>query len=106
MTGLFRVFVLPDSKHRPMKLTQSTIGVYVPLDVRCEFLFPPVSVCSRSGSVFGAHVPETSIDEDGDLMTWENDVGTAPLEHRIVDSIAEAASMEPTSNCHLGGGVA
>jgi hypothetical protein len=49
-------------------------------------------------------MPEAAIDEDGDLATWERDVGdtTGLPQHFVVDPIAQTDAIHFLPQCKFG----
>ena len=74
--GKFEIFdfVLPDSDYLPAHVSQVLIIGSVAIHVPLEFGRPVFVVAGWHRGVFGATVPETSIDEDSDFLRWEDDI--------------------------------
>ena len=71
--GKFEIFdfVLPDSDYLPAHISQVLIIGSVAIHVPLEFCCPVFVVAGWHRSVFGATVPEASIDEDSNFLRWE-----------------------------------
>jgi hypothetical protein len=64
--------MLPNPDDRPPSLLQALVGVAIPQPVGLDLLAPEVLVRLRPGCVFGAAMPETSVDEDRDARGAEH----------------------------------
>ncbi len=69
--------VLPDADDFPPLSTQVAIHASVAGHVGLAFTVPKCAVGFRAGVALGAAVPEASVDEDGDLLLGEREVGLA-----------------------------
>lgn len=71
----------------------------VPLDVFAELLRPEAPIALGSVTVFAARVPvpETTVNEDGDLAPWHDDV-RSPGQPLAVKAESEACFVEVTAN--------
>jgi hypothetical protein len=90
--GVRRRFVFPDPDDGPAGPFETPIGVAVAPPVRRQFVDPEPSVGLRRRAMGWTSMPITSIDEDGQLRTREDDVGAAsqPWQGCQVDPIPEA----------------
>src|SRR5262249_43983673 len=71
------VLVLPNSKDPPSQLTQTCVGVGVPLHVLTYLLAPPFHVALGLGAVRWAGVPEASVDQHPKARARKDDVDRA-----------------------------
>jgi hypothetical protein len=67
--------MLPDADNFPSLSAELACDSPVAGHVLCAFSVPEGSVGFRPGVTLGAAVPETSVDEDGDLLLGERKVG-------------------------------
>ena len=89
--------MLPDPDHRPARVLKNNISLTIPLDVSCKLGQPVVLVALRVGCVLGTAMPEAAVDEDGDLLPREHDVGapaSVSSERREIDTVAETLPMQ------------
>jgi hypothetical protein len=99
------ILVLPEPQHPPSERAQVGIRVTVPGLVSRELGDPPLVVGGWNRGVKGARVPETTIDEHGDVLAAEQHVrpATRQLRKRPVDPVSQPSTMSfPTDN-DLGG---
>ncbi|BFU47650.1 hypothetical protein KRMM14A1004_58870 [Krasilnikovia sp. MM14-A1004] len=103
----FRVLVLPHPDHCPARLAEPAIGIAIPGHVRRELFGPPFTVRSGACPMFGASVPETSIEEYGYLGGDESEINFSPCTGYEwgLETIAESATIEVSSNPQLQAGV-
>lgn len=87
--------MLPDPQHRPSYIHQPAIGVTISTAIGFYLLLPETSIVFRPAGMLRAAMPETPINEDGQLLPREGDVGTPtwPLQDPIVHSILQASTM-------------
>lgn len=96
--------VLPSPNHSPSSFDQHRVGVVVPIAVAPDFVGPEPRVGLRGRVVFGAAVPETPVDEHGDLRPREYEV-RPPVQRRdraIVDAISQARGVCGAPDSELG----
>ena len=68
-------FAFPDGYRRPAHLSECCHGSAVALDVATELCLPKLNVALGLARVaFGAAMPKTTVDEDGDLAPGKGDV--------------------------------
>ncbi len=98
------VLMFPDSEHHPAGFGERLVGRTVASDVGVELPSPPVSVRLGAGSVFGAAVPETAINEYGYPSSSEHDVraGPAHLGEGHVHTVSKSSAVEFASDSHFG----
>jgi len=71
--------------------------------IAIEFLSPPPAVCFRLCAVFGAAVPEASIDVHRDLGPGEHQVGaSSPRDRPAVNPVPKAERMHSAPHGELG----
>ena len=63
--------MLPNADDFPSPAPELAGNALIAGHVGLAFTVPELSVGLRAGVALGAAVPETSVDEDGDLMLWE-----------------------------------
>jgi hypothetical protein len=66
--------MLEEPKDRPTSFSQRGVGLSISLDVADQLGLPVVPVGSGKLPVIGTPMPETAIDEDGDLGSRKCDV--------------------------------
>jgi hypothetical protein len=64
----------PNPHHLPAGATQSAVYDPVAGFVAGQFLFPERPVVRRLGRVLGASMPETAVNENGELELGENEI--------------------------------
>ena len=69
------VFVLPYANDQPSFGAEELIRFGVSFSIREDLVPPPFRVGFRPGSVYGASVPKTAIEEDGQLDRRKRDIG-------------------------------
>lgn len=100
------VFVLPESENYPACASQTCVRLGVPLLIAGKLGQPIRAVPYRRAAMFWARVPETTVDEDGDLLTREHDVCALPIvERRVVHPVPEAPAVKQASNRDLWSGI-
>lgn len=100
----FGRLVLPNPNHSPSSLDEQLVGVGVPLPVASDLVGPERRVGLRDRVVFWTAVPETAVDEHGDLCAREHEV-RPPVQSRDrteVDAISQARSMCGAPDSELG----
>jgi len=95
--------VLPDPDYTVPKRLQSLVDYSISASVSSEFLFPEASIRLRRSRVQRAAVPETTIDEDGQVRTWEQQIRLARKTR--VDPVPEASVPQCGPQCTLWPGV-
>jgi hypothetical protein len=87
--------VLPNPDHGPPGNAETLIGISVSLLICANLLAPELGVVFGPGGVFGASVPEATVDEHRDAGSSEDDVGSASFagQHRLVDSVSKSTSV-------------
>ncbi len=73
--GEFFEGVLPDADDFPSLPAELAVHAPVAVHVIVAFLVPKLSIGFRAGVALGTAVPETSVDEDSDLLLAECKVG-------------------------------
>lgn len=68
-------FVFPDSHDDPSASGEQLANFLIPPHVPFDFPVPKLVPAFRAAVVFRATVPETTINEDGDLFAGKNKVG-------------------------------
>lgn len=103
-----RVLVLPHTYDVPTATGQRIVGVPVTCDIGVELDCPPGAVGAGGGAVLGAPVPEAAVDEHRHLGRTENHIGASapPGCGGAVETVAKSESVQPTTQRHLGCGVA
>lgn len=93
----------PESEYRPAEQLQSIICVAVSLPICFDLLPPEFRVTFRPGRMFWAAVPETAIDENGDLPPGKGDIrnSTRLPQNLIVDSVAQTDSIQLLPQCYF-----
>ena len=99
--GVAGVLVLPCPDDDPSRLSETSLGPAVAIDVGIELGAPPVGVRPRGDGVFAAAVPEAPVDEHGDASSGEGDVGPAG-DGCHVDAVAETAAMQLATERQFG----
>ena len=85
------ILMLPGSHHDPSRLTQRGVVAPVTHNVRIQLGAPPIGVRLRGHCVFGAAVPEATINKDSDPRTSQCDVRSSrkiPHVHSVPESSA------------------
>ena len=75
--GRFLQGMLPDTDDLPTFLAELACDAFVASPVVFEFLVPEFPVGFGPRVALGASVPETSVDEDGELLLWKSKVRPA-----------------------------
>jgi hypothetical protein len=70
--------VLPYAHDLPAGLREKSVGLAIAIARPRDLVAPPISVVFRPRHVFGAAMPEATVDEDGNSETREHDVCTPP----------------------------
>jgi hypothetical protein len=60
--------MFPYAYHRPAIFFETAICVSIPANVGLDFFTPPIRIILGPGSVFGATMPKTAIEEDGNSV--------------------------------------
>jgi hypothetical protein len=100
----FGGLVLPNPNHSPSGLAEQLVGVGVPLPVVSDLVGPERRIGLRDRVMFWTAVPETAVDEHGDLRAREYKV-RPPVQRRDrtdVDAISQARSMCGPPDSELG----
>lgn len=94
--GIHGFLVLPDPDYGPSRCAELGLVEAITLDVSSDLRAPISGIGFWARSVLRTSVPEAAIDEDGNLLATEDDVGPAAqaLQWSGVDSIPEATSMQ------------
>jgi hypothetical protein len=75
---------LPNNYNAPSQLTKFLLHPAITSFIRLDFFCPPFGASRRLSKVVAiVAVPEASVDEDRDTVTWENEIG-ATRESTIV----------------------
>lgn len=72
------VFMVPQALDRPARCSERSIDCPISIDVCLELREPVPAVTVGHRTALGARVPETAVDEDGELEPGEHDVGSDP----------------------------
>lgn len=104
LSGLFRVFMLPDPDAHPAGFSQYPVCFAVSFDIALQFRLPVVRVGLRIRGMDRAAVPEASIHKDSNLRGPEDDVrGTAYRFQRTgVYAVSEAHRMDQAPQFQFG----
>lgn len=81
--------MFPNTNYDPAAFPQGAVYAAIPRPVARDLFAPELRVGFWLGGVFRATVPETAVDEDGDVEQGEDEVG------------ADAAGELRTSNAQL-----
>lgn len=73
-----RIFVFPDPNYDPSSFYQLPVCISVTCDIAFDLVGPEVSVRDGESVVIRAAVPETSIEEHGNLCPRKDEVGRSP----------------------------
>jgi hypothetical protein len=86
----------PDSQCRPILSFQSCHDPSVSCAVGIDLLPPPRGIRRRPRTVFGAPVPEATIDEHGNAFPHEDDISVAPCGwyRSSMNSVSKATPVE------------
>lgn len=97
------IFVLPEAEDLPAASRELCIHTTVPPNVSVQLLRPPLLVRLRPGCVFGAAMPETTVDEDSHVQLPPHDVSLASEVgfRSAVDAIADTTRMQNFSDMQL-----
>ena len=97
---------LPDDYGVPAEAGEGLVVAVVALAVALYLSAPEVDVGLGEAEVTAAFVavPEAAVDEDAGAVLAQYDVGVAG-QARVVESVAEAAGVQPAAYGHLGLGV-
>jgi len=93
--------VLPQLADTPAAFLEFPRLPFIPRHVLSKLLGGEVGAASRPDVVVGTAVPETSVDEDGDPRTGEDDVGSAEWRF-VMDAIAKPLGPEKLAQQDLG----
>jgi hypothetical protein len=101
------VLVLPDSDHGPARVCEGRVVPPVPVFVAGKLWSPVEAICLRTGTMVGTSVPEAAVDENRELGSREDDVGTdSSILSRnldwIIHSKAKTQGKEGGANSSLG----
>jgi hypothetical protein len=69
--------MFPDADDAPAGLAEVAVYFFVAGDIAKEFLAPEGAIVFGHGAVFGAAVPKAAINENGEALFGENEVGFA-----------------------------
>ena len=101
--NLYGLLVLPHTHDQPPIRAQRPVVASIPFPIRRELRPPPVGVRLRRHRVFGAAMPEATIDLHNNPSAREHDVGTA-RQTLHVHPIAQATPMKLSADGKLGPG--
>jgi hypothetical protein len=96
--------VFPDSEDLPAWFFEGSVDALVALAIGGEFGFPEGAVLGGEGGVSGAGVPEAAVDEEGDFLLGEDEVGFAE-EFGVSAPAGDANGAEDGYESMFGGGV-
>ena len=104
-----RRLMLPDTNHSPPVSLQGSSMAPVTSAILGDLRLPVGAIGGRKGAVLRAAMPKAAIDEDGDLSTWKNEIGSdlstiARLDSEI-DAIPQSCGMSGAANGALGSGI-
>ena len=93
---LIGIFVGPYTKNGPTVSGESPIGITVARDVALDLSAPPSCIVPGVSAMFRTAMPETTIQEDGDLHAGEDDVRCSgrPLDDPTMQTKSQAAAMQ------------
>ena len=97
--------MFPDAEDLPAFLAEENSRVAVALDVASDFSVPVFFIRGGHAAMFGAAVPETAVDENGEALFWENEIGPAG-EARVAAPAFKFSGAEERNEEELGGLVA
>ncbi len=92
--GCGHIVVLPHAYRLPPDLSETGVRVTIPSAVRLELPPPELSVSAGERGVLRAHVPKAAIDEDGDFLVREDEVGSTAA---VDDELPLETEPEPTA---------
>lgn len=69
--------MFPNAEDLPAFLAEENSRGAVAAHVPFDFGGPIFFVGGGHAAVFGTAVPETAVDEDGEALLWESEIGTA-----------------------------
>lgn len=96
----------PDDEHPPARGLQLMLDASVARDVAVELALPELAACLGSvGQTAVVAVPETAVDEQGDMSAPEHDIGPARQIPRL-QPISVAHRMQEPANGQFRPGVA
>ena len=75
-----RILVLPEPQDHPTRVDQRRVGPLIAGSVALDFGSPKLGVGGRKGVVLRTAVPETAVDEYGNLGTCVLSIGFRPFE--------------------------
>src|SRR5262249_17776209 len=101
--GLAGVLVLPHANDEPARLYESEFVLPVANDGRLDLVRPPGAVRLRRRPVLRAAMPPAAVDEEGDALAGEHDIGLAsePFDWPPVDAVSEPASVKRSPDADL-----
>lgn len=104
-----RRLMLPDTNHSPPVSLQGSSMAPVTSTVLGDLRLPVGAIGGRKGAVLWAAMPEADIDEDGDLATGKDEIGSdlspiAGLDSEI-DAIPQPCCMSGAANGALGSSI-
>ena len=96
--------VLPSPNHGPSSSKEHLVGVIVPLSVTPNLVGPELRVSLRDCVMFGATVPETTVDEYGDSCARKDEVRSSVQRRNraVVDAISQTCCVCGAPNDKLG----
>lgn len=97
--------MFPDAEDVPAFLAEENSGRAVAAHVPLDFSVPVFFIRGGHAAMFGAAVPETAVDENGEALFWENEIGPAG-EARVAAPAFEFGGAEERNEEELGGLVA
>jgi hypothetical protein len=99
--------MLPDPNAYPSSVLETLVGVAVTRHVAVYFVRPELRVCNGNSVMLRAAMPKTSIEENGNSGSREDQVSGAPkvLQRSCRDSIAKPETVNNRTQRHLRLGV-
>lgn len=96
ISSLLGRLMLPEANDNPAYGAECVVNVMVATDVTRELGLSVVEVRSRRAAVLGASMPPTAVNEYGNSLAWEHDVGPDgdwTGKNWVIDSISETATV-------------
>jgi hypothetical protein len=99
--GGFLEGVLPDANDFPSLPAELAVDAFIAGHVVCSFFIPECTVGFRAGVALRAAVPETSVDEDGDLLFGERKVRLS-RQGKMPSPAGNLLALEERQQCLFG----
>lgn len=95
--------MLPESERYPACFEQHCVRLSVALSIALQLRHPVLRVSLRRRRVARASMPEATVNEDGDSLLCEDDVGpAATTKGWEVNSVSKAGRMQSSTHRKLG----